>query len=179
MTLHEGLVDDKIEWSISGECRLRSDCIYVQTDLTLPLRKINVESRPREWELIQKWIISEVKTWLVPFNQIISSIWPPWRLSKTLWRKDKTLVSSMCPFRTNVFYPMKNKFHCLSDSHLFCRLQMLAVWSCLNCCRLSITNIFIHIFQLHTTSIEFFLGQRNVYIQVVKYVERWVLILPP
>ena len=49
-------------------------------------------------------------------------------LLKTLWEKEKMLVTSIFFFCHNVFYPSQNKF-CFFQSWLFCRLQMFSIWT--------------------------------------------------
>ena len=54
---------------------------------------------------------------------------------KTLWEKEKMLVTSIFSFSKNVFYPIKVRFPCFSNI-LFC-LQMSSIPTTLKFCHLS------------------------------------------
>ena len=54
---------------------------------------------------------------------------------KTLWKKEKMLVTSIFSFSHNVFYPSQKSFF-FFESHFFCRLQMLSNLTGLIFCRL-------------------------------------------
>ena len=49
-------------------------------------------------------------------------------LLKTLWEKEKMLVTSIFSFFHNVFYSIREKMHHLS-SFKNCRLRMLSIWT--------------------------------------------------
>ena len=56
-------------------------------------------------------------------------------LLKTLWEKEKMLVTSIFSFSHNVFYPFPKRIS-VFKSNPFCRLQMLSIWTSLKICRL-------------------------------------------
>ena len=56
-------------------------------------------------------------------------------LLKTLWKKEKMLVTSIFSFSHNVFKGFYIQIS-IFQSHLFCRLQVLSIWTSLKICRL-------------------------------------------
>ena len=54
-------------------------------------------------------------------------------LLKTLWEKEKMLVTSIFSFSHNAFYPSQNRIF-VFKSHLSSRLQMLSIWTGLKIC---------------------------------------------
>ena len=49
---------------------------------------------------------------------------------KTLWEKEKMLVISIFSFFPQCFLPFQNQ-NSISESHLFCCLQILSIWTSL------------------------------------------------
>ena len=56
------------------------------------------------------------------------------KLLKTLWEKEKMLVTSIFSFSHNIFYPIKESLHCCS--YLNCCLQLLSIWTSTKYCHL-------------------------------------------